>query len=536
MKPKQSIIKAFIEQSRPAFLILITGYLLNVLSCQKAPEVVDLILLNGLIIDGSKDAKPYKANIAIKGDSIYKIGPINDFPYSANQTIDVEGYVVSPGFIDPHTHASRDLRDTNRNANLNYLHQGVTTVFIGSDGRSALDLNQLFSTLTNQGVGTNVGSFIGHNTIRRKIMGMRNATPTNEELSQMQLLVKRGMEAGAIGLSSGLYYAPGSYSKTEEVVELAKVAASYGGVYDAHIRDESSYTIGLLGAVKESIEIAKQANIHSNISHIKCLGVDVWNQSTEIIELINTARSNGVSITADQYPYNASGTSIRGALIPRWVLADDPDPTEKFLNKDLLPKIKSDMAENLRRRGGASKLLLTAPSQKNLALKGKTLEDVAKMWSLAPIDAAIQIFQNGGSSVGSFNMNPSDIKNFVQQEWVMTSSDGSTGHPRKYGSFPKKLKEFVVENSIISLEKMIHHSSGLTAHTFHLQKRGLLQEGFFADIIVFKPEEVKDNATFENPTEIAEGMHWVIVNGQLAIKEGIFTEKLAGKILRSTKK
>ena len=501
-------------------------------NCQRDPEKVDIILLNGQIIDGTEGANPYQANIAILGDSIYKIAPSDEFSFRADKVIDVDGFIVSPGFIDPHTHASRDLRDTIRNANLNYLYQGVTTVFIGSDGRSSLDLSQLFTQLTDQGIGTNVASFIGHNTVRRKIMGMRNATPSDEELAQMKFLVERGMEAGAIGLSSGLYYAPASYSQTSEVIELAKVAAKHGGVYDAHIRDESSYSIGLKKAIQESIEIAEKANIHSHIAHIKCLGVDVWEQSPQIIELINAARSNGVSITADQYPYNASGTSIRGALIPRWVLADDPDPTEKLSNPDLLPKIKLDMAENLRRRGGASSLLLTAPSQKNRSLQGKTLQEVAEMWSLSPIDAAIRIFQNGGSSVGSFNMNALDIKNFMQQKWAMTSSDGSSGHPRKYGSFPKKIKEFVVENSVIPLEDMVHRSAGLTAQTFHLPRRGLIQEGYFADIIIFKPEAVKDNASFENPTELSEGINWILVNGKLVLEDGKYLGKLAGKVIK----
>ena len=228
----------------------------------------------------------YQASIGIIGDSISFIDQDQSNSWKAAKVIDATGYVVAPGFIDPHTHAGRDLNDTIRNSNINYLTQGVTTVFVGNDGGSALDVEAQFTKWEEQGIGTNAATYIGHGTIRRAVMGMQDGSPSLEEMGSMKMIVRKGMEAGAIGLSSGLYYAPASYASTEEVIELAKVVAEFGGIYDVHMRDESSYNIGLLGAIKETIDIAEAAGLPSHIAHIKCLGVDVWGQSYEAIELI----------------------------------------------------------------------------------------------------------------------------------------------------------------------------------------------------------------------------------------------------------
>jgi len=399
-----------------------------------------------------------------------------------------------------------------------------------------LDLDQTFSHWEENGIGTNVASYIGHGTVRRRIMGMRNDAPTLEELNQMRLLVRRGMEAGALGLSSGLYYAPASYSKTEEVIALAKETQPYGGIYDVHLRDESTYSIGLVNAVKETIEIAGAAGIPGHIAHIKCLGVDVWGQSDSITTIVEEARNNGVRITADQYPYAASGSSITGALIPRWYLADHLDSKPPTFDPIQEEKVLREIKENIRKRGGPTSLLLTFPSKKNKPYQGKNLGEVAEIMNLEPNKAALALYKNGGSNVGSFNMNEADIKHFMQQSWVMTSSDGSTGHPRKYGSFPRKIHRYVQKDKVLPLKQMIHQSTGLTAETFNLTKRGLIKPGYYADIIVFNLEEIKDRADFVDPTQYAEGIHHVILNGQHVIKAGRFQEKLAGKVLRRSKK
>ncbi len=500
-------------------------------SCQEVETSFDILIKNGLILDGSNQ-EAFRMDLGIRADTIAFIGDSKRKNISATRVIDAEGYTITPGFIDPHTHASGDLNHPERKANLNFLYQGVTTVFVGSDGRSAVNLKEQFKKWERNGVGTNVISYVGHATVRRRIMGMRDAAPTFEEMEQMKKLVRDAMQAGAWGLSSGLYYAPASYATTEEVIALAKVAAEFGGNYDVHMRDESSYNIGLIAAVEETIRIADEAELPAHIAHIKCLGVDVWGKSEEVIRIIEAARSRGLRITADQYPYRASGSSITGALIPRWVLADDPDPRPKFKDVELRPKIVAAMEENMRRRGGPQTLLLTAPNAKNSDLKGLTLAQVAEKWEVSPIEAAIRVFENGGSAVGSFNMQEADMVNFMKQPWVLTGSDGSGGHPRKYGSFPKKIREYVMRKKVLSLKEMIHKSSGLTAQTFGIPKRGLIREGYFADIIVFNPEELQDKASFQAPTEYAEGMEFVLVNGQIAIDKGKYTGALGGRPLQ----
>lgn len=494
--------------------------------CDTAPDF-DLFIVNGFVHVG--DGEPGEIlHIGINADTIAYIG--TDPFFTADRIVDARGKVVSPGFIDPHTHADRDLKDSLRKANLNYLFQGVTTVFIGSDGRNNPDLAVPIQQFQQQGIGTNVGLWVGHNSIRKRIMGMRSDAPTSEELEQMKLFVDQGMKAGAIGLSSGLYYAPGSYSNTEEVIALAKVVANYGGVYDAHIRDESTYSVGLLAAVAEMISVAREAGVPSHIAHIKCLGVDVWEKSDTVIKMVEEARAEGLAVTADQYPYEASGTSIVGALVPRWVLADDPDPLPKFEDPTLRGRIMQDMEENLRKRGGPERLLLTSARADSLV--GRTLAQLAEAWKLPPVEAAIEVLKLGGSSLASFNMQESDITDFMRQPWVMTSSDGSTGHPRKYGAFAKKIREYVREKRVLNLEEMIHKSSGLTAQTFKINKRGLLKKGYYADVIIFDPDQVHDQADFEEPTQYAAGMEYVLVNGKITIDQGIYVDVLNGVVVK----
>lgn len=480
-------------------------------------------------MDGSSQAAQV-LDIGIKGDHIVFIGNALDTNLSAQKTIDASGYVVTPGFIDPHTHTLQDLSDSIKKYNLNFLHQGVTTVITGSDGGSVVEIGAKLKEWDQNGIGTNAALMVGHRTIRRLVMGMSDRIPSEEELSNLKSLVIKGMQEGALGFSSGLFYAPASFATTEEVIELAKEAARFNGIYDVHIRDESSYTIGLVAAIEETIEIARLAQIPANVSHIKALGVDVWGKSDTVVQIIEKARREGLKITADQYPYRASGTSFAATLLPRWVYANDPDFTPKLEDPELLPEILEGMAENLRRRGGPESLLFTFPKMDSI--RGMTLAEVAQRWSLPPLEAAIEVLKGGGSSVASFNMNEADIHHFMKQPWVMTSSDGSNGHPRKYGSFPKKIKEYTLEKQVLSLHEMIQKSTSLTAETFQIEKRGRIQKGFYADIIIFQPEAVEPMATFEEPTEYAKGMEWVIVNGQIAIDQGEATMTLAGKAIQ----
>lgn len=498
-------------------------------ACQPELPQYDLVIKGAAILDGSgKDT--LMNDLAIRADTIVLLGKLPSGTYQAKREIDGTGYILAPGFIDPHTHALSDLSNEEKKANLNYLYQGVTTVVVGNDGGSVIQIGDQLSEWEKNGIGTNVAIMVGHRTIRRRIMGMRDDPPTAEEMDNMKTLVAKGMNEGALGLSTGLFYAPASFAKTEEVIALAQVAAEMGGMYDAHIRDESSYNIGLLAAIEENIRIAKEANIAVNISHIKCLGVDVWGMSDQIIATIEAARKEGYRVTADQYPYRASGTHLDRALLPDWVFANDPDYKTKLDSATLLPRIKAGIQENMRKRGGAASfLIINAPTAE---WNGKYLSELAEEWQLDTIETALKVIQNGSAAIASFNMQEQDIENFMQKDWVMTGSDGSTNHPRKYGTFPKKIKEYVLEKHLLSLAEMVRKSTSLTATTYQIPKRGSIKEGYFADLILFKPEEIIDKATFIDPNKLAEGMAFVIVNGKVVLDHGTYTELLPGRVIR----
>src|SRR5690349_7693160 len=341
------------------------AFLAAVLAFSIAPrsprEDVDLLLRGGVVIDGT--GSPARvADLAARGDRIVFIGDASKANLTPKRTIDVRGLVVAPGFIDPHTHTQGDLGSTDARvrANLPYLMQGVTTVVTNNDGGGDVNIGKTFADWTKNGIGTNATLFVPQGSVRRAVLGMSDAAPTPAQLDSMRALVRRGMEDGAIGMSTGLYYAPGSYATTEEVIELAKVAARYGGIYDTHLRDESSYTIGLIGAVNEAIRIGREAKIPIHISHIKALGTDVWGQSDSVVALIKQARSQGIEVTASQYPYDASGTSVGASLLPRWAEAGGRDSLRaRIADPATHARLTKEMENNLRRRGGASTLLIS---------------------------------------------------------------------------------------------------------------------------------------------------------------------------------
>jgi N-acyl-D-amino-acid deacylase len=504
-----------------AFLLL---FLAPRLYAQPTPPL-DLIIRNGSLVDGS-GAPARLTDIGIANDRIVFVGPGTGL--SAKRIIDATGLIVSPGFIDPHTHTVADLSDLKRSRNDAYLLQGVTTVVTGNDGSSPTAIGPTLARWKQQGIGTNAALFIGQGTVREQVMHLSDATPTRAQIEQMKALVDRAMNEGALGLSTGLYYAPGSFSSTEEVIQLAKVAAAHHGLYDTHLRDESSYTIGLLAAVQETIRIGREAHLPVMISHIKALGADVWGQSAGVIRLIDDARKDGVNIVASQYPYTASGTSVTASLIPRWAQADG-NLLRNLSDPALHTRLLREMNENLIRRGGADTLLMTSATDKTIV--GKTLAQIAAERRLNPIDAAMQIIRTGGSDVASFNMKEADIDAFMRQPWVITCSDGSEGHPRKFGTFPRKYRLYVADRHILTLEAFIRSSTSLTAETLGLKDRGLLKPGYFADILVFDPQTFTDRATYQAPTLQASGVRFLTVNGQLAIDSGTLSTRLAGRPL-----
>lgn len=496
-----------------------------------AVDTVAVLIRNGTVYDGS-GAEGVRADVGIRGDRIVFVGDARARGVHGLREIDATGLIVAPGFIDPHAHAQGDLGSEERaeRENVNYLMQGVTTVVVGNDGHGTFDVAGERARWEREGIGTNGALLVGFGAVRREVLGMRDEAPTPAELDRMRALVDRAMRDGALGLSTGLFYAPQSFSTTPEVVELAKVAARHGGVYDSHLRDESSYGIGLLAAVAEAIDIGRQASIPVNIAHIKALGVDVWGQADSAVALIRAARAEGLRVTADQYPYDASGSSLSSSLLPRWaqaggeeaLLARMDDPATRA-------RLVADMEDNLRRRNGPEAFLITGGADPTL--RGKTLAQVAAERGVDPVTAALDIIRAGGAGVGSFNMSEGDIETFMRAEFVMTGSDGSGGHPRKYGTYPRKIRRYVLDKPVLSMARMIHASSGMPAEVFGLAGRGRLAEGAFADVAVFDPKTIRDEATFLEPTRLATGMRYVLVNGVLAVDEGTPRHTLSGRTL-----
>jgi N-acyl-D-amino-acid deacylase len=499
-------------------------------------QQVDVLIRGGTVVDGTGDPGR-AADVGITGDRIVFVGSASASRVTGRRSIDAKGMIVAPGFIDPHTHTAGDLSSAGssggipRRANLPYLMQGVTTVVTNNDGGSPIDIGKQLAGWTRTGIGTNAAVYIGQGSVRGAVVGPTASAATPAQMDSMRALVRRAMDAGAIGISTGLFYAPGSYATTDEVIELAKVAAAKGGVYDTHLRDESSYSIGLIGAVNEAIRIGREAKIPIHISHIKALGVDVWGQSDTIIALMKQARASGINATASQYPYTASGTSVGASLLPRWAESGGNDSVRIRLSDPASrARIVTEMKENLRRRGGANSLLMT--STRDSTILGKRLDAIAIARHTTPVDAAIQIILNGGSSVASFNMNEKDIDKFMVQDFIFTDSDGSDGHPRKYGTFPKLLREYVYTRHVLTLPQAVRRSSTQTARFLGLKDRGSLASGKFADVIVFDPATVADRSTYEHPTLLATGMKYVLVNGAFAIDDGRYTGVTAGKVLK----
>ncbi|MBB4153846.1 N-acyl-D-aspartate/D-glutamate deacylase [Sphingomonas jinjuensis] len=498
---------------------------LALLGAAPAARPADLIVRGGTVFPGGGD--PFVGDVAIAGDRIVYAGPHAAMP--ARRTIEARGMVVAPGFIDPHTHVGDDLSspDAARRLIPAFLLQGVTTAFIGNDGGGEPDVAAVLGRATARPVGINYAAYVGFGAVRQAVVGAARRAPTADELARMRALVAGAMCDGAMGLSTGLFYAPQSFARTDEVAALAREAGARGGTYDSHIRDESSYTVGLKAAVAEVIAIGRQAQMPVHISHIKALGIDVQGQAPAIIAMVEAALAHGQTVTADQYPYDASGTSLVAALVPLW--AQDGGRAallKRFDDATLATRLAADMRENLRKRGGPAALLITEGAE-----KGRTLAAVARRMGVDPIAAAIATIRVHDPAVASFNQSQRDIEAFMRAPWVMTGSDASTGHPRVYGSFARKYAEYVVRRRIISLRDFVDRSSALTADTFGLAGRGHLRAGAFADVVVFDPKTYAPRATYEQPTLTAVGVRLVTVNGRIAVEDGRVAGVAAGRAL-----
>ena len=511
--------------------------LLALAACQSRADEpqatsVNLVITGGTVLDGT-GAQGRPGDVVIDGGRIRYVGPDAASRFVADRVVDATGLIVAPGFIDPHTHADDEIRSTEAKdrANLAFAFQGVTTVMLGNDGYGTPDIAAQAEAARAQGIGTNVAYLAGFGPIRERILAKDNRAPDAAELAAMKALTKMAMCEGAWGLSAGLYYVPQNYADTAEVVELAAIAGEMGGYFDTHMRDESTYSITVTGAVEETLDIGRRAQIPVHISHIKALGPAVWGQSAAMIALIEAAQASGQRVTADQYPWAASGTRISNALVPRWALAGGLEALrERLDDPSEAARIRSGMIEGLARRGGAEKLLVTGILEDAPVTPGQTLAETAEAMQLEPVDAAIAILRQGDARVASFNMDPEDIAAFARQDWVVTGSDGSTGHPRKYASFPKAYRDLVASGTM-SLARFVRRSSGATADLIGLTDRGYLKPGFAGDVVVFDADQFAPRATYEQPTRYSVGVRHLIVNGTALITDGEHTGALPGQTL-----
>ncbi|MBL1407429.1 N-acyl-D-amino-acid deacylase family protein [Sphingobacterium faecale] len=506
-------------------VILALGLLCpGILAAQQ--EVFDYFIKNATVYDGT-GAAGAKRSVGIRNDKVAYVGL--DTLMEAKHTIDGTGYVLSPGFIDPHTHADRWLKDDNTKYLYPWIAQGVTTVFVGSDGFGTYEINKEFNLYEQKGMGANVAAFVGFGPIRSRVLGNDVVQPDKADLEEMKLLVEQGMQEGALGLSTGLLYVPQIWSETPEIIELSKVAAKYGGIYDTHMRSESG---NIINSVREVISIGQTAALPVHISHIKVSGMDNWGRSTEVIDLINKERAAGLDITANQYPFVASLTGLKNGLLPKWALAGgNAKMVNRLSDPNDLKKIKTFLKKRTDEQN--KRVVISSLDKKIQHLNGKSLYDLCQEWKMPIEEVGVKLLKEHPAVSGmSFSMDEQDIISFSKEPWVMTGSDGGGFHPRTYATFTQIVENFCMAKEIFPLEWAIHRATGMTAKKFKIPSRGEIKEGYYADIILFKPEEVKAHSDLVNIDYLSEGMRYVFVNGEPVIAERDFTKELPGKTIK----
>lgn len=527
---------------------------------------VDLAIENGLIVDGTGNPW-YRANVAVKGDRIAAITPLEI--RDAKRVIDAKGFVVSPGFIDMHSHSDLTLL-AGVNAE-SKVRQGVTTEVIGNCGESAAplegeavgvaqtsaseyglkvtwsSLSEYMNTLERRGVVLNVACLIGHGTVRTSVMGFENRAPTHREMKRMQELVAKGMREGAFGISSGLFYVPGSYAKLDELVQLARVAAQFGGIYASHIRDESDR---LEEAVDEALAVGRNAGIPVQPSHHKACGKRNWGKVTRTLQKIAIARRNGLDATVDVYPYTAYNTSL-SAAIPPWAHEGGIERLiERLKNPAIRKKLKQQMREggrdweSMTKDASWDKFLVSSFTQKP-SLVGKTIQQISRSRGCDPFEAIFDMLIEGKAMVSVVveDMREEDVELVLQSPLSMIGSDGYSistrgllgkgkPHPRSFGTFPRVFGRYVRQKHVLSLEDAIRKMTAFPANKLGLRDRGLLRNGMKADIVIFDPSTIADTATYLKPQKFPVGIECVIVNGKITMAEGKYVRRLNGRVLR----
>jgi N-acyl-D-amino-acid deacylase len=496
----------------------------------------DLLITNARVIDGSGNPW-FRADVAIREGRIVRIGRIS--PDTANKVVDARGQILAPGFIDVHTHVESIY---SLPAAENFVRMGVTSLVTGNCGTSATEVGEFLGRIKDKPLAVNLATLIAHGSVRRKVMGLGDRPPTADELKQMEVLVEQGMKDGAVGLSTGLIYVPGTYAKTEEIIALARVAARYGGLYATHMRNEGDK---VADAIRESIQIGEQAGLPVEISHFKISNKKLWGQSPMTLGLVREARARGLMVTVDQYAYTASSTSLDSRL-PAWLRAGGLDEARKRLaDKATREKAINDTKEALKRSGFKDySFAVVASYDRDKSFNGKSIAEITKEVRkktdvTSQIEQMLEMYEAGGAAMIYHGMDEGDVKRIMQEPFTMIASDSgvrqldeSVPHPRGYGNNVRVLGRYVRELKLITLEDAIRKMTSLPAQTFGFRDRGLIREGFAADLVIFDENTINDQATFDQPHQFPVGISYVIVNGETVFANGQMTEARPGLALR----
>jgi N-acyl-D-amino-acid deacylase len=536
-----------------------------------AQQRFDVLITGGQVLDGTGNPAHF-ADIGIRDGKIVAVGKLRGA--TAGKTVDAKGKIVAPGFIDMHSHADRGLGtdDKRRRAAPNLVSQGITTVCVNPDGSSPWPIAGQRVNYEKLGIGPNAALMVGHGTVRRLVMkDDHKRAATAEEIRKMRELVRRGMQEKAFGLSAGLEYVPGIWSTTEELIELVREVVPFGGVYSVHQRSESTDPRWfrpsvdspgqptMLDAVAETIRIGEETGGTVIWSHSKAMGANYWGSSKAAIRLINRARSRGVDIWSDQYPYNSTGGDGSTVLVPAWAIGDDQFSSSRgrargksdyaaALRKTMedpqkAGKVRGDVTHEIARRGGPENITVFEHPDKSFV--GKTLDALSSARGISPVQMALELQYEGykdrpgGARLRGTSVWEEDMEALMTQPWVATSTDagialpedGPDTHARFYGSYPRKLRRYSLDKPVISLENSIRSSTSLPAQILGIRDRGLLREGLAADVVVFDPKSVRDRATFFEPHQHSEGIDYVLINGRIVVDGGKLTGELPGQVL-----
>lgn len=515
---------------------LIIAVLLTGVSCAGYAQTYDVVIRNGKIVDGTGNSW-YYGDVGIKDRRIVAVGRLEG---EATRTIDASGLIVAPGFIDVHTHIEGS--DFSVPTAPNFILDGVTSVVTGNCGSSNADVAGYFQRLRKDPCSINVATLIGHNSVRREIMGDTQRDPTPEEQRRMEQLVEQAMKDGAVGFSTGLIYVPGTYSKTPEVVGMATAAAKYNGVYASHIRDEENE---MTAAVEEAINIGRQAHLPVQISHFKVTYKPNWGRSAEMISYVEKARREGIDVTVDQYPYVASSTSLNTRL-PSWAFSGGTDSLKFRLHDESTRKrIKQEMLNDLKQKKFKNySYAVVARYSADTTMNGKNISEINRLKGRRPkakeeVETILEMVDKGGAQMVFFSMAEPDLKVIMAYPFNMFASDAGIArfgsgvpHPRAYGTNARVLGPYVRDLKVIRLEEAIRRMTSLPAQKFQLQDRGLLKPGMIADIVVFDENTIDDTATFDKPHAYPTGMKYVLVNGTVTVEDGRHNGARRGEVLK----